>query len=179
MNKFIAASAALLMSFSLAVPAFANDSATSVTTSADTTVASVTDLACMAAAVDAREAAVITARTNFDAKIIAALNTRRASLKTAYTIGNNADRKVAVKAAMTAFAKSVADARTQYKTDVKASWKVFTDATKNCNVDATVRVKSESEHDNDHGKHLGQLKNKIKNEFNANANGKLDLDLSF
>ena len=183
MNKFIATGAALVMTAALALPAFAEDnvnmnasSSSSITT--DTTAASTTDLACMASAVDVREGAVLTARTGFDAKIVAAMTVRRASLKTAYAIANNADRKVAVKAALTVFAKANVDAHAQYKTDVKAAWKTFATSTKTCNVDATTRVKDESKDDHDNGRHLGQLKKQIKNGFDVNVNGKADLDLS-
>ncbi len=182
-NKLIAASAALVMTASFALPAFAHDdgnvsssSSSSVTT--DTSVASAADLSCMAAAVDAREGVVLAARADFNAKILAALTTRRASLKTAYAIANNADRKVAVKAALNVFAKASTDARAKYRADVKAGWKTFATATQNCNVDANVRVKNETRNDHDNGYHFGQLKKQIKNGFDFNMNGKADLDLS-
>lgn len=181
MQKFIAASAAVIMATALATPAFADD--VSVNTSASATVsasvASGADLACMGTAVDTREAAVISARTAFNTKIMTALETRRASLKTAYTIANNADRKIAIKTALTVYAKATADARFQYKTDVKAAWKTFTDAVKTCNVDASMRVKEESRDEGDRGLHLGQLKKQVKNTFGVNAHGKADIDLSF
>lgn len=178
MNKFIATGAALVLTAALATPAFADDNTANINTSTDMTVASSADLACMGAAVDVREGAVLTARTDFNVKIIAALTTRRASLKTAYTIANNADRKAAIKAALNVFAKANADARASYKADVKAAWKTFTDAAKKCHIDADVRVKDESRDDHDNGRHLGQLKHQVKNAFNVNAHGKLDLDLS-
>ncbi len=177
MNKFIAASISLLMSGALINPAFAENSGTTVTT--DTSVASSADLACMGSAVDARESVVLTARTDFNAKIIAALTARRASLKVAFTIAKNADRKVAIKAAQTVFAKAVADARSQYRTEVKAASKTFVEAMKKCNVDAGVRIKTETRNDHDNGRHLGQLKKKVKNGFRVNGEGKADLDLSF
>lgn len=178
MNKFIATGAALVLTAALATPAFADDNTANINTSTDTTVASSADLACMGAAVDAREGAVLTARTDFNAKLIAALTTRRASLKTAFTIANNADRKVAIKAALTVFAKANADARIKYKADVKAAWKTFTAAAQKCHIDADVRVKDETRGDHDNDRHLGQLKHQVKNAFNVNAHGKLDLDLS-
>lgn len=184
MNKFIAASATVIMTAALGATAFADDNinanVNTTTSITDTSIASSVDLACMGAAVDMREEAVISARVSFNAKIIAALTTRRSSLKTAYTIANNADRKVAIKAAFTVYVKATADARTQYKTEVKTSWKTFTDAVKKCNVDASVRVKEESKDDHDDkGRHLGQLKKQVKNAFGVNAHGKADLDLSF
>lgn len=178
MNKLIAAAAALMMSATMAAPAFAENAMT-VTT--DTSVASTADLTCMGNAVDVREGAVLTARTNYNAKVIAAITTRRASLKAAYTIANNNDRRVALKAAVDVYVKAMADARAQYRTDTKAAWKTFNDSIKACNLSADVRVKSETEHENnkDKGRHLGQLKKKIHNAFNVNAHGKADLDLSF
>ena len=174
-------SAAVLMAATLAGPAFAEDnhmsSSSSSTATIDTSVASSADLACMSAAVDAREGAVLTARADLNAKIIAALTTRRASLKAAYTISSNADRKVAIKAALTVFAKSISDARAKYKADTKAAWTVFMTASKACNINADVRVKSESKDDHDNGRHLGQLKKQLKNGFSVNSNGKVDIDL--
>ncbi len=177
MNKLIAAAAALMMSASLAAPAFAEDVA--VTT--DTSVASSADLTCMGNAVDVREGAVLTARTNYNAKVIAAITTRRASLKAAYLIANNNDRRIALKAAVDVYVKAMADARASYRTDTKAAWKTFNDAIKACNLSAGVRVKAETDRDNDkdRGRHLGQLKKKVQNAFNVNAHGKADLDLSF
>ncbi len=185
MNKFIATSAAFLIASSLAVPAFADSnssssmssSSSSSSVAADTKVASSADLLCMGNAVDAREGAVLTARSSLDTKITAALTTRRASLKTAYTIANNADRKVAIKAALTVFAKASADAHAQYRTDIKAAWATFNAAIKACNLSAGTRVKAQTKTDHDNGRHLGQLKKQIKNAFDVNANGKLDLDL--
>jgi hypothetical protein len=180
MYKILAAGTALILGATIAGTVFANDTVnvTAVTAATvDTQVASSADLTCMGTAVDVREGAVLTARTNFNAKIIAALTARRASLKTAYTIANNNDRKVAIKAALNVFAKANADARAQYKTDTKAAWKVFADSSKKCHVDADVRVKDEAKEDHDNGHHWGQLKKQVKNGFDVNANGKLDLDL--
>ena len=170
----------LLMAGTLAAPAFAEEMTTSVRT--DTTVASQSDLACMGNAVDAREAAVLTARTDFNARIIAALTVRRAALKAAFTISNNNDRRVAIKSTWDSFSKASVSARAQYKTDIKTDWKIFTDAVKACHVDADVRVKSESDHDNDHENrdfHLGQIKKQVKNAFDASVKGSAKIDLSF
>lgn len=177
MNKLIAAAAALMMSATMAAPAFAED----VNVTTDTSVASSADLTCMGNAVDVREGAVLTARTSYNTKVIAAITTRRASLKAAYLIANNNDRRVALKAAVDVYVKAMADARAQYRTDTKAAWKTFNDSIKACNLSADVRVKTETDHDNDKdkGRHLGQLKKKIHNAFNVNAHGKADLDLSF
>ncbi len=180
MKKFLATTAVLL-SATLVAPAFAENSVgvnTNTTVSTDTQVASSADLACMGTAVDAREVAVILARESFDTKIVVALKARRESLKVAFTIANNADRKVAIKTALNVFAKASVEARAQYRLDVKAAWKTFAEASKKCHVDADVRVKDESKDDHDKGRHLGQLKKQVKNGFGVNNHGKVDMDLS-
>ena len=85
---------------------------------------------------------------------------------------------MAIKAAFDVYVKAIADARAQYRASVKAAWTTFVAASKQCHVDADVRVKTEAENDHDNGRHLGQLKKQLKNGFNVNGHGNANLDLS-
>ncbi len=174
---------AAVVSMSMVLPALAQGSSSSLSTSAG--VAASTDLACMSAAVDTREAASISARSTFNASIMAALDVRRAALKAAYTIANNNDRRVAIQAALTAYANATATARAKFSTDVKAAHTVFKTAKVACHIDqgearlTKEQKKHDNDNDNDHqnrGLHLGWLKNSVN--AKAWANGHLKLDLS-
>lgn len=172
MNKFIAASAAFVLSTALAAPAFAD---TLLTTTVDTQVAASADLTCMGTAVDAREGAVLQARTEFNAKVLAAMTTRRASLQAAFTIGNNSERKVAIKAALDVYVRAVVDARTQYRAAVKAAHQTFTAAIKQCKTDASVRITAEAGTDRTL---LNLLKKQVSNAFSAHGNASSSADVS-
>ena len=184
MRPFALRTAAAVAAMAIALPVFAQSSSSS--SSASTDVASSADLACMSAAVDARESASITARTTFNASIMAALQTRRDSLHAAYAIANNHDRMVAIQAALNVYAKAIATARAKYKADIKAAWSVFATARVNCHIDQETKVQK-SEHEDNHdnrGLHLGWIKqmSKANAAMNASVNAslkstmKLDLD---
>lgn len=171
MKKLIAATAAALLLSGAALPAFAESSASSSASSTNTVTASA-DLACMSAAIDVRDSAVVSARATFHTAIMAALNTRKDSLAAAFTINNDHDRQVAVKAAWDVFLKATANARATYKTSVQAAWSAFATASVKCNVapDRGHSVKNkikDNENDKDHdnnrktpnpGLHLGWFK---------------------
>ena len=191
MNKFLAAlsSAAILGSSAFVSPAFSQGTGTGSTGAAAASV----DLACMSAAIDVRESAIITARTNFHTKIMTALSTRREGLKAVFAIANNADRKVAIKTAWKVFAKAIADARVQYKVEVQAAWNVYTEASGKCKItpDRGGSNNDNDDDDDDDGKknrglHLGQLFNRVfrnekkrKVDVKANAKAGARMDLSF
>lgn len=171
--------AAALLSMMFAVPAFAQGASTSA--GAATSV----DLACMSAAIETRENAVLSARTTFNASIVAAIQTRRDALKAAFTIANNADRMVAIKAALNAYATAAANARATFKASVKAAWSAFATARVNCHIDADsdVSVRHRGERDDrddddrhDRGLHLGWLRHSMKTKAWINGNIKLDLE---
>lgn len=185
---------AAVLSSGFLTPAYAQSSAassTSVSSSSSSSVAANADLACMSAAIDARETAIINARTTFNASVMAALNTRREKLKAAYTIANDGERRVAINAAWDAFAKAVADARAAYRTSVQASWKTFVQASVNCHIapDRGVKYHRTNDDDNDgrkdRGLHLGWfkkvMKKAMKQQVNVDATAKssAEIDLSF
>lgn len=177
MRTLTTATAAALASIALALPVLAQAASVSVTTGT----ASSTDLACMSAAVETRENALISARTTFNASVVAALQTRRDALKAAYTIADNTNRRVAIEAAIRAYVKATADARAKFSADVKASWHAFMTARVACHIDqgASVNVRArtmESEHI-DRGLHLGWMKAGVHSK--AWMNGHVKQDLSF
>ncbi len=195
MKKFLATSAVLL-SIACATPAFAETIST--TASGSTTVTSHADLACMSTAVDARESAVISARTTFNANMLTALNTRRSALQAAYTIANNHDRQVAMKAAWNAYLLSSKTAHTQYQTSTQATWKTFVTSIKLCNVlpnqnhtnsgahlgnTETIKLRQESRQEArmNNGLHLGLIKKMQEkhNESDVEAKTGARIDLSF
>lgn len=132
---------------------------------------------------------------------MAALNTRRDSLKAALTIANNDDRMVAMKAAWTVYMKASLDARIKFRADVQAAQKAFVIASADCHIDSDYGPRrhpkdddKDGDKDGDHensGRHLGWFKNLLKHDVktnakaNANINGKTNanahanFDLSF
>ena len=179
MRTLIKAAAAVLLSTMLAIPAFAQGSSSSASVSAG--MATSADLACMSAAIETRENATISARTTFNASIMAALQTRRDALKAAFTIADNHDRTVAIEAALKAYATAAANARAKFKADVKAAWDAFATAKVNCHIPSD---HSDSRNNNDDGKdrehhdrglHLGWLKNGVNGK--AWFSGTLHMDM--
>lgn len=158
MRKLIAVTA-LLAATGFALPAMAQTGSSSSSSSASVTASA--DLVCLSTAVEARENAVIAAKTKFDAAVMVALQARRDALKAALTITNNHDRQVALNAAWKTYMDAVIKARAQYKTDIKAAWKVYIAARANCHVDtaeANVRkipkiLRKFRDDDNDDKKH--------------------------
>ena len=175
MRTFVLRASVALLGIAFAVPAFAANG--SVSSSAE--VASSADLACMSAAVDARESATINARATYHASIMAALNVRRDALRVAYTIANNNDRRAAITAAVRAYATVVADARAKFSADVKAAWSAFGTARVNCHIDdqdvLRVKMKKDDRESHDRGLHLGWLMGRMHSKAWINGSVKLDL----
>lgn len=179
MKKLVLGTAVFLSTI-LAIPAFAQGSAPA-NVQASASVASSADLACMSAAIDAREASLISARENFNADIVTALQTRRTSLKAAFTIANHHDRQVAVHAAVKAYSDSIAKARAQFSVDVKAAWKTFATARVACHIDAdrdgdNKRPKPVKAGKDGRGLHLGWLKQMMNSDTRINARFHSDVD---
>lgn len=151
----------MALSASMVTPAFAQGSSTSADVTVTAGTASSADLACMSAAINARETASINARTTFNASISAALTARQSALVAAYGIADNEDRYAAVTAAWDAYFKATADARATFKSSVKTANETFVSASANCHIDSDFTF---VHHDKDgkkgnHGLHLGWLKN--------------------
>lgn len=91
------------------------------------------DLACMATAIDVREAAVATALDTYHANIKTALQTRRAALKAAYSITDAKARKDAIKAAWETFSGTWRKNAKDLKTARRAAWNTFNTERKECN----------------------------------------------
>lgn len=121
----------LLLSAST-LPALAQTNMTPGTNrTARTEAARTLDIACIQAAVDKREAAIIAAVDTYHSTVKTALETRRAALKAAWAIPDRTQRRAAIKAAWDAFRgtwrtasnalhKTRRDAWKQYRTDRRA-----------------------------------------------------------
>ncbi len=162
MRKLALSTAIALTSALVAMPAFAE---TSSNASASAQVTSSADLACMSAAVDVRETALINAQTSFNGSILSARQTLRTSLMAAFTISNNKDRRVAIKAAWKVYVDAAVKARKQFTTSMNAAWKAYATATVNCRVD--VNNDSDDNDKDDRRNNRGWLKDMLKNNAKA------------
>lgn len=201
--KFLASAGIVALTAGV-LPAMAQVSSSSTSSAAtSSSVSSSAVLPCLAAAVDTRESALISARVSFNAKIVAALEARRVALKAAFQITDNGQRQAAIRAAWNVFVKASADARAQYQVDVKAAWSAYLIAAKKCNPNPVKKVKDEAKDDEKkalklirkaakemddemHGKaHLEQeMRAEIHgdakvNGYGINANGGVNADLKF
>lgn len=139
---FMAASVAALV-FSIAVTAFAQtplptDSATPPTGGTPpqkppAPKKTVLDVACMQAAIDKRETALITALDKFIAASKAKIEARRVALKAAWALTDKAARRAAIKKAELDYkAATVSGTRRALETDKKTAWNQFKTDSKKC-----------------------------------------------
>ncbi len=101
-----------------------------------------TQLACVAAAVNARETAVGTAFDALNVSLKSALGTRKTSLAAAWLLTDGAARSTAIKASWKAFKDASRTAHKTAKVAKKDAWKGFKDAVVACEVNG---MPSESE----------------------------------
>lgn len=94
------------------------------------------DIACMKAAVEKREDAIIASKEKAFASFDAAFKARRNSLSAAWTITIAKDRRTAINTAWSTFRASHKAARTQLRTEDKALWSTFKTDSKACKVDS-------------------------------------------
>jgi hypothetical protein len=159
MKKFIAATGVLL-SAALVTPAFAqNDKNVDVSVTGGT--ATSADLACMSAAVNARETATVNASAALSVSVSAALTARQSALASAFTIADNNARSTAIMAAWDAYFTATAKAFAKYKTDVKTSNDTFATASANCHIDTDHKV-IKKKYKGNRGWHHGWYKNNMK-----------------
>lgn len=90
------------------------------------------DGACMSAAVDKRETAIITAFDTFSASMKTALTARKDALKTGWTQTTTDTRKSSLKTAWQAFQQSQKSARETFRKSRQAAWKQFRTDAKTC-----------------------------------------------
>ena len=99
------------------------------------TVATTTDMTCMAEAVETREDALIAAWDSFNTATKAALETRKDALEDAWNQDTSKSQKKASIAAWKAWKKASKEAHAEFKTDRKAAWDTFkTTAKSTCKV---------------------------------------------
>jgi len=126
MKKFVSSLlAASLFAASAALPAYAAETHT-------TKVPNTVNIACVAAAVDTRETAIIAAYQTRSTAITTALQTRQTALKAAWALTTAKDRNAAIRAAWTAFRTSFRTANATFRTDRNNAWKTFNTARKAC-----------------------------------------------
>jgi|GEM_PF-2117439 hypothetical protein len=92
------------------------------------------DAACILAALDKRDTAIIAAHNAFSAAIAKVLETRKNDLKTAW---GNADRKARIKAIRAAwknYQKERLKIKNKLHADTKAAWKEFNTEKKKCKI---------------------------------------------
>ena len=90
------------------------------------------DGACMAAAVDVRDTAVIAGLDTYYTAVKASLVARKGALKAAWVLTDTAARKTAVKAAWDAFRGTWKASAKTLNTARKAAWDVFKTSSKVC-----------------------------------------------
>ena len=135
MKKFISLMLAALFSLTVfSVSAFADSEVEKSEKEEDFQKAesAVVDYACMGAAVDVRETAIIAGFTAYNTSALSALNTRKTALAAAWKLTSNEEVKKAVKTAVSTYKKSLKDARKVFKKARKSAWETFKTSAKAC-----------------------------------------------
>jgi len=96
------------------------------------TTASTDDLACVQAAVEKRDGAIIAAWDVLSPAIRSALVTRQQALVAAWGINNRKERRAAIKVAWRTFRASVKSARATFRISRISAWKTWRDDVKAC-----------------------------------------------
>jgi hypothetical protein len=91
-----------------------------------------TTVACVSAAVNAREAAIDTAEVAFTSALNSAYNARASALVDVYTASSTTGIRAGVKSAWSTFATSTKSARMAWKTARTSAWQQYTVALKSC-----------------------------------------------
>ena len=91
-------------------------------------------ISCIQNAIDKRDNALISAVDVYASAAKTALQTRRDTLKAAWTITVRKDRRAALKAAWNTFSKSAKDIRKQLNESRKTVWNQFNTDKKNCSI---------------------------------------------
>ena len=95
-------------------------------------------LACVSAAVDARETSLNAGITTHGQALNTAYTTRAAALHSAYAAGTNDQVKSAIKVAWTAFRSSIMDVNKAWVTSKSSAWTQFRTAVKACKASTTI-----------------------------------------
>lgn len=159
MQKLVAAGVTTALAFSVSLPAFAEDGTSSSSSESSVSSSSVSpskamrmqdkmkkdemkmmrssaaatvDGACVSAAVDKRDTALISALGTFHTSVSAALTVRKDALKAAWVLTDVSAREAAVKAAWKAFGTSAREAKHAFRTAKKTAWKTFKTEARAC-----------------------------------------------
>lgn len=152
MKKFIASGIAAALTISVAMPAFAesgsDDSSSSVSSSSSSSSRKsddgrmrkedkskkgvVVDSACMQAAVEKRDSAIIAGVDTYTASVKAGLQTRKDAIKAAWALTDKTARNNAMKAAWAAFQGTWKKASQGMKAVKKTAWQTFRTDAKAC-----------------------------------------------
>ncbi len=135
MIKKILGVSAIIISLVIAVPVLAQDNANIQPATADTTA---TKIACVGAAIAAREMALATAVAIHTEAIAAAYATRANELAGAYSNNTAKEVQAGVKVSWNDFKKSTKSAANKWKADRDAAWSIFKKAVKACKAPAGV-----------------------------------------
>lgn len=134
-----------LMSAALALPALAQTTTPRqmspktvdpMRSAATTTPKRTVDVACIGAAVDMREGAIISALDTYHGATKTALEARRAALKAAWAIAESKERRAAIKAAWSTFRGTWSRTSKALREAKRAAWKTYRDARKACGPNA-------------------------------------------
>lgn len=126
MKKFLASGVAGILSLSFAMPAFA------APVKPEIKKAATVDVACMQAAIEKRDTAIVTSLTSFTSALTASLQTRKDALKAAWALTDATQRNNAIKAAWAAFNGTWKKGREALNTGKKTAWKTFRTDAKTC-----------------------------------------------
>jgi hypothetical protein len=120
--------------------AFAQTDGTNASTTAHTStiVVDATKLACVGAAVNARESALDAAIATHSSAVVAAYNARATALSAAYSKTTAKDVRAAVKAAWKDFNSAIRSAQKAWRTARDAAWKTFRTAVRACKAPSSV-----------------------------------------
>ncbi len=125
-NKIILTAFSIGLAAAAALPAYAQTGATPTTSN------TTTKIACVGAAVNARETALSTAASAQAQAMTAAYGARATALQAAYANTTTAAVKAAVKSAWSGFNTSMKSARTAWQTARNGAWKTFRTAVAAC-----------------------------------------------
>lgn len=111
---------------------------TSTTTHASTVVVDATKIACVGAAVNARETALDAAIATHSAAVTAAYTARATALSAAYSHTTVGEVRAAVKAAWNAFGSAIRNAQKAWKTARNAAWATFRTSVRACKAPGSI-----------------------------------------
>lgn len=102
------------------------------------------NVACIQAAIDKRDTAVISAYDTLHTSIVAALNTRKEALKSAWAKTERIERRTALKNAWAAYHASRRSAQQAWRASRRTVWQTFRTEAKACSPTTTFDASNEA-----------------------------------